>query len=65
MEAITEQAPTLVVADGPDAWVEAISRALGADFTGQEAVAARIERARENSWNRLTSSHAATIRSLQ
>ncbi|MCC8362601.1 glycosyltransferase [Lysobacter sp. A6] len=64
MDAITEQAPALIVADGPDAWVDAIHQALGEDFTGEQAVAARIERAQANSWHHLTSNHAATLRAL-
>lgn len=64
MEAIAEHVPLLIVADGADAWINAISEALGTNFTGEEAVAARIELARANSWDRLVSSHAATLRSL-
>lgn len=64
MDAINELVPALIVADGVDAWVQAIHAALGVESTGPEAVAARIERAQANSWQRLTSNHADTLLAL-
>jgi glycosyltransferase involved in cell wall biosynthesis len=62
MDAIQDLAPLVAIADGADAWVEAIRQAL--DQHGAEradAAGARIARAEEHRWDYLTRQHAQAV----
>lgn len=65
MEAIQEPEPLVITADGADAWVAAINRAISPEFNEASAIEARVARAKAHSWAELTRSHANIVKSLR
>jgi glycosyltransferase involved in cell wall biosynthesis len=62
MDAVTESPALLRIAHSPDEWVTAIRAAV--EESDAQGAAARIARAEEHRWERLTLAHAQVVRAL-
>jgi len=65
MDAIAESLPAALVAEGPEAWIDAIRNALLPPMADVASAELRVAKAKQHRWETLTQRHAEVLRKLR